>query len=307
MAILFIPGKFDPQPWVKALLEQDRNLDIRVWPNVGNPKEINFALVWRYPPGELKKYPNLKCISSLGAGVDHIFQDPDRPKNIPVVRVIDKLLVRDMTQYVVLAVLNYTRQFELYQQQQQKSQWASHLPHNEITIGIMGLGQLGTDAAKKLHDLRFSVIGWSRSAKKIKGIKAFRGEQQFNQFLSQANVLVNLLPLTPETQNILNHKTFQQLPKSVYIINAARGGHLVDQDLIAAIESGQISGACLDVFHTEPLPPEHPFWKHPKIRITPHIASVTNPKSVAEQIVENYHRLLAGKSLLHRVDIKKGY
>lgn len=307
MAILFIPGKFDPKPWVDELLKADPTLDLRVWPNVGNPKEIDFALAWHYPPGELKKYPNLKCISSLGAGVDHILEDSDRPKNVPIVRVMDKLLVRDMTQYIVYAVLYFTRKFDVYTQQQQQKKWLQLKPNNELTTGIMGLGQLGTDAAKKLKHLGFKVIGWSRSPKKIAGIKCFHGEQQLNQFLSRAHILVNLLPLTADTQNILNAQIFNQLPPQAYVINVGRGKHLVEEDLLTAIETGHIAGAFLDVFQTEPLPENNSIWEHSKIKITPHIASITTPHYVAKQIVENYHRMLQGKPLLHRIDIRKGY
>lgn len=307
MALLFIPGKFNPALWVQELKKIDPNLDIRVWPETGNPNDIDFALVWTYPPGELIKYPNLKCISSLGAGVDHIFNDPDRPKHVPIVRVIDKLLVRDMTQYIALAVLNYTRSFDIYYQQQKQNEWKAHPPKNEITIGLMGLGELGTDAAKKLMTLRFKTLGWSKTPKKIAKMKCFHGKQQFHEFLSQSQILINLLPLTPETKNILNKDTFAHLPKGAYLINAARGRHLVEQDLINALDQEQLAGACLDVFHTEPLPKEHPFWQHPKIRITPHVASVTNPKSVAAQIVKNYHRLQSGKPLLRQVNLEKGY
>jgi glyoxylate/hydroxypyruvate reductase A len=151
------------------------------------------------------------------------------------------------------------------------------------------------------------VIGWSRTAKKIKGVQYFYGQNQFNEFLAQSQVLINLLPLTPETQNILNRETFYRLPKGAYIINVARGGHLVEEDLIAAIDDRHLSGACLDVFRIEPLSPTHPFWKHPKITVTPHIASVTNPKSVATQIVDNYQRMKSGEPLLNQVDLEKGY
>lgn len=307
MALLLILGKFDPKVWLRELKKIDAELDIRIWPEIGNPNDIDFALVWTYPPGELLSFPNLKCISSLGAGVDHIFNDPDRPKHVPVVRVIDKLLARDMTQYVALAVLNYTRLVDLYQQQQQRQEWKQHSPKNELTVGIMGLGELGKDAAEKLIALRFNVIGWSRTPKNLSNLKCYYGEEQFQQFLSESPVLINLLPLTPATKNILNKETFSHLPKGAYIINVARGGHLVEQDLIAALDQEQLSGACLDVFTVEPLPKDHPFWHHPKIRVTPHIASVTNPKSVAAQIIENYQRMKAGKPLLHQVNLETGY
>lgn len=307
MSFLFVPGNINPAPWIHELKKLDAKLDIRLWPDVGNPEEVEFALVWRHPAGELKKFPNLKCISSLGAGVDHIMGDPDRPQQVPIVRVVDKLLVRDMTQYITYSVLNCARRFDQYRAFQKQQQWA-RLPHaHEMNIGILGLGQIGEDAAHKLSALGFTVIGWSTSAKSHAHIKSFHGQEQWQTFLAQTHVLINLLPLTPETRDILNLNTFMQLPKDAYIINVARGEHLVEDDLLTALDSGQLSGACLDVFRTEPLPPAHPFWLHPKITVTPHIAGVTRPKSVATQIVDNYHRAINGKPLLHCVDTSRGY
>ena len=171
----------------------------------------------------------------------------------------------------------------------------------------MGLGQLGADAAKKLYQLGFQVTGWSRTPKKVDGVQSFAGDGALNDFLSLANVLICLLPLTPATKGILNYKTFEKLPAGSYLINVARGAHLVEQDLLEALETGRISGACLDVFQVEPLPVGHPFWNHPKIIITPHISSLTYPKAVVPQIVENYHRTKLGKPLLNQVDIERGY
>lgn len=305
--LLLMPEKFSPPTWLKTLRNIDASLDIRIWPDIGNPADIEFALVWNYPAGELLKYPNLKCISSLGAGVNHIFQDGQRPLHIPIVRVVDQLLARDMTQYIIWAVLNFTREFPRYQAQQQQKQWQPHAPNNELTIGILGLGQLGSDAAKKLHVLGFKVSAWSRTPKALESISTFSGKEQFKEFLTQTNVLINLLPLTAATENILNHELFYMLPKGAYIINVARGNHLVEPDLISALDDEQLAGACLDVFRTEPLPADHPFWTHAKIIMTPHNSSVTNPKSVAPQIIENYYRAIQGKPLLNQVDSTQGY
>lgn len=307
MAILFIPGKFESPFWIKELKKIDPGLDIRTLPDVGNPADIDFALVWYYPKGELLKYPNLKCISSMGAGVDNILSDPQLPSGVHIVRVVDPLLVRDMSQYIIWAVLNFTRNIDKYRDQQIKKIWQPHQPNNELSIGIMGLGQLGHDATHKLIQLGFHINGWSRHKKEITGAHCFCGESEFKQFLEQTHILVNLLPLTPSTRGILNQKTFFMLPKGAYIINVGRGGHLVDDDLISAITQGHIAGACLDVFHQEPLPSDHPFWTQPNIIVTPHVASVTNAKSVAAQVVENYHRLLAGKPLLNEVNLQQGY
>lgn len=307
MTILFIPGKFDPKQWIAALHRLDPHLSIDVWPDVKDHAAIQFATVWTYPKGELLKYPNLKCISSLGAGVDHIFNDTERPADVPIVRIVDKNLVRDMSQYVIWAVLNHMRSLDEYRQSQARSLWTPRALKILPSIGIMGLGQLGSDAAIKLQSLGFSVSGWSNTLKDIAGITCFAGEKQFNTFLNQTDILICLLPLTPHTRHILNRNTFSQLKKGAYLINVARGGHLVEEDLLAALDDHTLSGACLDVFNVEPLPSTHPFWQHPAIKITPHISSVTDPQSAVNQIFENYRRVMAGKELLNRVDVGRGY
>ena len=183
------------------------------------------------------------------------------------------------------------------------------MPFNFLdkTVGIMGLGFLGTHTAKTLHSLGVKVIGWSQSPKQLSEIRYFAGAGEFKDFLAQTDILVCMLPLTPNTQNILNLNNFNCLPKGAYLINIGRGEHLVENDLLAALDSGQLTGACLDVFRQEPLPPEHPFWLHPRIRVTPHIASVTNPATALPQILENYRRMRAGEPLLNCVDVQKGY
>ncbi len=248
MTMLFIPGKFNPNTWVKALHQVDPSLQIEVWPQVKKPEAIDFAAVWHYPRGELLKYPNLKCISSLGAGIDHILNDTQRPLQVPIVRVVDNLLIRDMTQYVILAVLNYIRYFEQYQAAQSRHLWTPRSPMQETNVGIMGLGQLGEDVAIKLRDLGLNVAGWTRTPKVIENVANFSGPEQLKDFLARTDILICLLPLTTETRNILNAKTFYQLRKGAYIINVARGDHIVDADLIAALDDNQLSGACLDVF-----------------------------------------------------------
>jgi len=180
-------------------------------------------------------------------------------------------------------------------------------PSSVLTVGILGLGHLGLDAARKLMTLGFKVAGWRRSDHSVKGIPTYCGPDQFNVFLSQSRILVNLRPLTSATENILNRDTFAQLPRGAYLINVARGRHLVEEDLLEAIETGQLSGACLDVFRTEPLPEKHFFWKHPAIAVTPHIASLTNPDAVIPQIMENYRRILSGQEALNQVDRRRGY
>ncbi len=307
LAIIY-PNK-DVSNWVTALHACDPKLKVEVWPEIGNPEEIEFALCWNHPAAVLQQFPNLKCISSLGAGVNHLLNDSTRPTNIPLVRLVDDGLKQSMAEYVMLGVLEHFRRFQDYRQQQTDGEWKEQqIPHmSEIGIGIMGCGEIGRYVANKLSEFGCNVFGWSRSPKEINNIPVYSGNDELDKFLKKANILVCLLPLTPETENILNTQTFNRLPPKTYLINVARGFHLVEEDLLLALESGQLSGALLDVFREEPLPKHHPFWSHNKITITPHVASVTNPKSAAVQIVENYRRAQNGETLLNLVNVEGGY
>jgi glyoxylate/hydroxypyruvate reductase A len=231
------------------------------------------------------------------------------PPGVPIARLVDASMIHAMSEYILTAVLYHTRQFDLFQQDKSQKKWQTRIPlHPQyVRVGIMGLGHLGVDAAQKLRLLGFQVSGWSRTAKQVEGISAWAGTDALEEFLAQANVLVCLLPLTRATHGILNRRTFDWLPAGAYIINAARGEHLVEEDLLTALDSGHLSGACLDVFRQEPLPEAHPFWNHPRIAMTPHVASLTDPRAVAPQIVENYHRVRSGLAPLHVIDIEKGY
>jgi glyoxylate/hydroxypyruvate reductase A len=309
MALLIIAPDIKVTSWVKYLGTLEPGIEIRVWPEVGDADEIEFALCWNHPLGELSKFKNLKCIASLGAGVDHLLRDPDLPDGVPVTRVVEYSMAQSMSEYVVLSVLNYCRQLDAYRSDQDQRHWQPRRPRlaEDTHIGIMGLGQLGCDAANKLKCLGFTVSGWSRTPKNIDGVQCFAGEDEFENFLSRSQILICLLPLTPSTKGILNRKMFDRLPQDAYVINVARGQHLVEKDLIQALDSGNLSGACLDVFDIEPLPAGHPFWRHPKIKVTPHISSITFPKAVAPQIIENYRRAKTGKRLLNVVNLKRGY
>jgi glyoxylate/hydroxypyruvate reductase A len=309
MALLILAPDIKVNSWVKHLSRLDPGIDIRVWPEVGNVDDVTFALCWNHPPGEFNKYKNLKCIASLGAGVDHIMRDPDLPAGVPITRVVEHCMAQSMSEYAVLGVLNYCRQFDSFRTDQSQKKWRPRIPlmAADMRIGIMGLGQLGKDAAKKLSYLGFPVSGWSQTPKDIAGVRCLAGDEALDDFLSQARILICLLPLTPKTKGILNQKTFNKLPAGAYVINIARGQHLIEKDLLAALDSGQLDGACLDVFEAEPLPEDHPFWSHPKIIVTPHISSITYPKAVAPQIIENYQRTKTGSPLLHAVDAKRGY
>lgn len=284
-------------------------LDIQIWPEVSNPEKIDAVLTWKPPLGVMNKFPNLKAIISFGVGVEQILRDPSIPENVPIVRIVEPGLTSRMTEYILLAVLRFHRQAFAYQRLQQERSWQPlPLPEtNTCKIGILGMGILGKDAAAKLSYLGFPVRGWSRTPKNIDGIECFHGREQLKICLSECKILICLLPLTPETKGILNHETFSALPKGSYLINVARGQHLVEKDLLTALDSGQLSGACLDVFDKEPLPANHPFWLHSQITITPHVATQTDSEYWTKSIVETINDVRAGVTLKNVVNRQQGY
>lgn len=295
--------------WAEALAESYPEMKTALWPYDGAPEEINYALVWQPPRGELKRYPNLKAIFSIGAGIDHLASDPELPQGIPVVRMVEPGLTAGMSEYVVLAVLSHHRFMLDYAALRREKRWEEILqvPTEARQVGILGLGVLGRDALDKLKPFGFRLAGWSRSPKSITGVTCFHGSRGLDEFLAGTDILVCLLPLTAETSGILNAGTFAKLPRSAAVINVGRGGHLVEEDLLAALDSGQIAGATLDVFQQEPLPADHPLWTHPRVVITPHVASMTIPQSAVRAVVANIQRLESGEALQHVVDLKRGY
>ena len=310
MAILLSTKAHTMQEWKAALLAVDPSLEIRLFPDAGNPAEIEAAVVWTaHDMMELRRYPNLKLIVSMGAGVDHLLRAPGPPPGIPVARLKDVLLTSAMAEWVLLNVLRFHRQDPEYRALQQRKEWLelSAPSTSERRIGILGIGELGSASARLLTTLGFPVMGWSRSAKTLPGVQTFHGADGLMARAAQTDILICLLPLTPETRGVLNAKLLSALPRGAYVINGARGGHMVAQDMLAALDSGHIAGAALDVFEPEPLPPESPFWSHPKVFLTPHAASITIPSSVAPQVVENIHNMRDGRPLINLVDFSLGY
>jgi glyoxylate/hydroxypyruvate reductase A len=308
MALMFLSPDDPAEAWRDVLLAALPELDFRIWPDIGDPAEIDLALVWRPPQGELARYPNLRAILSLGAGIDGLLAQRGLP-DVPIARMVDPSLTRTMTEYVLLAVLRHHRQLDHYEREQRATRWSYAFPPQaaDRRVGVMGLGVLGATAALTLANHGFPVAGWSRTAKQLPGIESFAGEQRLGHFLARTDILVCLLPLTRDTAGILNARTFAGLPRGAFLINVARGAHLVEADLIAALDSGQLAGATLDVFGEEPLPPGNPLWRHPKVLITPHVASYSLPATGAEGVVENIRRARAGQTLLHQVDRARGY
>ena len=309
MSIVIVGPNRDRSGWVAAMRSLDPALKVEVWPEISDPGAVEFAVCWKQPPHVLEQFPNLKCISSIGAGVEHLLNDATVPVGIPLVRLVDEELKQSMAEYVLLGVLEHFRRFSGYRRQQEQAEWDElKIPHiSDPGIGIMGLGEIGQYVGGKLSDVGFRVHGWNRSRKPTGQIQVFSGRDELGGFLKNTDVLVCLLPLTAETENILNAQTFNQLPPGAYLINAGRGDHLVENDLLSALDSGQLSGALLDVFREEPLPKEHPFWNHEKITVTPHVASITNPVSASAVVVENYRRVLNNEPLLNLVDVGSGY
>jgi glyoxylate/hydroxypyruvate reductase len=309
MAILFRSTPAATARWRPLLGALLPEREIRFWPEVGDKTAIEYALVWQPPPGLLASLPNLKLIFGLGAGIDHLLRDPDLPRQVPIVRLVDPYMTHAMSEYVTLSVLRLHRQDLDYLAQQRAGVWEEREQKNaaERPVGILGFGTLGQDAGRRLKALGFPVAGWSRSAKAIAGFQTFAGGDGLQALLAASEILVCVLPLTSETVGILNARNFARLPRGGAIVNAGRGGHLVEEDLIPALDSGQLSGAVLDVFRDEPLPPDHPFWRHPRILVTPHVAAETHPPTAAPIIGEAIRRHEAGLPVANIVDLTRGY
>jgi len=309
MAVLLSTKAHTMEDWKAALLAEDPSLDIRLFPDAGDPADIEAAVVWTaHDMMELRRYPNLKLIVSMGAGVDHLFRPPGPPPGVPVARLVDTRLTQGMTEWVLLNVLRFHRQDPEYRDLQARKVWheLSAPDTSERRIGVLGMGELGTDAALKLAALGFPVSGWSRRRRDVPGITTFSGSG-LAEMLKQTDILVCLLPLTPQTRGLINKDLLWSLPRGSYLLNAARGGHMMAEDVLRALDSGQLAGAALDVFEPEPLPEDSPFWTHPKVILTPHAASITIPSSAAPQVVENILNARDGKPLINLVDFGAGY
>jgi glyoxylate/hydroxypyruvate reductase A len=308
-AVLFRSINDSAEAWRDALAKRIPDLDFRVWPDVGRVEDIEFALVWKLPAGALQGLPNLKCACSLGQGVDHIFLDPDLPAGVQIMRIVDPWMSQAMSEWVLLNVLRFHRQGLEYEEFERRREWKVLPPPQTATrrVGILGLGALGADAAGKIAALGFDVAGWSRSEKIIHGVTSYHGADQLMPFLARTDILCCLLPLTPATEGLINAKTLAALPKGAFVINSGRGGHVVEEDLLAAIDSGHVAGAALDVFRQEPLPTDHPFWAHPKVQVWPHVSAQTNAESGADQVADAITKVFRGEAPNNLVDREQRY
>ncbi|ASM11621.1 MULTISPECIES: glyoxylate/hydroxypyruvate reductase GhrA [Serratia] len=313
MNIIYYHPLFNAQEWLTGIKQRLPQAEIREWQR-GDERPADYALVWRPPHEMLANRRDLKAVFALGAGVDAILDQERKhpgtlPAGVPLLRLEDTGMAQQMQEYALSYVLRYFRRFDEYQALQQRQEWQPLDPHSldDFTIGILGAGVLGQSVARKLTEFGFSVRCWSRSAKQIDGVQSFAGEAQRAAFLDGVKLLINLLPNTPETVGILNRELFAQLSAGAYLINIARGAHLVEADLLAALEQGQLAAATLDVFVREPLPQDHPFWRHPRVTITPHIAAITLPQQAMDQIAANIRALETGHPPAGVVDRQRGY
>ncbi len=313
MNIIFYHPTFDSKQWIDGISKRLPQAQVRAWQR-DDMQPADYALVWQPPQEMLASRTSLKGIFALGAGVDAIITQEQRhpgtlPAGVPLLRLEDTGMSLQMQEYALATVLRYFRRMDEYQLLQQQKQWRPLTPHQhgDFTVGILGAGVLGSCVAEKLIDMNFQVRSWSRSLKDIPGVKSFFGEEQLYDFASGCKLLINLLPNTPQTAGILNTNLFAHLREHAYLINLARGAHLVEGDLLRALDSGQIAAATLDVFIEEPLPGMHPFWSHPRVSMTPHIGANTLPEQAMDNIAANIRAIEEGRAPTGLVDLTRGY
>ena len=310
MTTILMASHQDPVDlWRDALAMEMPELEFRAHPDGGNLAEIDYALVYWAPHGLIASLPNVKAVLSIAAGCDHILADPQLPPHLPIVRMVDDFLAAMMAEYAVYGVLHFHRDMHYYRREQLQSQWSRAWPlyTPDTSVGILGLGAIGGDCARKLGALGFQVHGWSRSPKSMEGVICHHGPDGLLEMARQCRYLVCVLPLTGETRGIINERLISAMPKGGFIINIARGGHQVDDDLLAGLDSGQLGGVFLDVFNQEPLPSEHPFWQHEKVWLTPHVAGELMPRSCAKSVAANIRRIEAGEPVPDLFDKERGY
>lgn len=306
--ILFHSEASDPR-WPDAIQSALPEFNVRRTLDEVPPEDVVAAVVWKHPPGMLEPLANLRLIQVLGAGVDHFLADTRLPKGVPIARLVDPGLTARMTEYVLLHTLALHRRLDETAEAQRERRWEfiHPTPPEQSCVGILGLGQLGLSCAFALSAFGFKVVGWSRSRKQSTQFDTYAGEGELAKFRRQCDVLVLLLPLTAQTSGLVDSRFLEDVRDGAALINVARGALIDDADLIAALDHGRLRHAVLDVFRQEPLPVDHPFWTHPKITVTPHNSSATNPDTAIGQITENIHRAVSGLSPLNIVDPRAGY
>ena len=310
MALALISKLEDPDLWRRTMGTEIPGLDFRVWPDLGDVRQIrmaafDFNLV---PPGIFTGMPNLGCIVFLGHGANDFLQRPDLPKGVPVMRLKDPGIIGYMVEYVLLYLLSHRRLQAAYRQQQNERRWHLHIPPfpSDVRVAVLGLGSIGQRFAKIFVDLGYKVNGWARGLHELPGVTCYQGRDELAACLGPCDYVVCILPETAETRDIIDAETLAMMKPGAYFINVGRGRLVVEEDLLAALDSGHLAGAALDVFRTEPLPADSPLWTHPKVVVTPHESGGTPQGSLAH-VAENYRRLLDGWPLINIADPARGY
>ena len=295
--------------WVVRLAALLPGREVRPWDDPGPREAVRHAVVWCPPEGGLARFPTLEAIVSVGAGVDHVLRDRLLPRGVPILRTTGPDLVQRMREFVLLQVLAHHRGLWAMDRAQHEGRWTPRVPPpaNRVTVGVMGLGTLGRGAAEALLAAGFRVAGWSASGRPVPGVEVFAGPPGLPGFLSRAAILVCLLPLTPATRGILDARLFDGLPRGAVLIALGRGEHLVEADLLAALEDGRLWAASLDVFREEPLPPGHPFWDHPRVHVSPHVAAMIDADVGAALVAANLERLERGEPPPDLANPQRGY
>jgi glyoxylate/hydroxypyruvate reductase A len=308
MSVLYISDAPRAAAWKTFFAEAAPDITFRLWPDAGDLSEIEYVVAWQAPAELLASLPNLKVLFSSGAGVDHV-DFSSVPPGVQIVRMVEPGIINGMVEYVTMSVLALHRDLFDYLAFQASGAWRSIevLPASARAVGVMGLGVLGQAVLERLRTFGFALRGWNRSARQIEGVETFAGEEALDPFLAGCDFLICLLPLTSQTRGILGQRVFQGLPRGASLINVGRGGHLDQAALMDALDEGQLARAILDVTEPEPLPPENPLWRHPRVVITPHVASMTQPATAAPRLLENLRRHQRGEPLRDVVDRLRGY
>lgn len=309
MILALKSGRLAAEDWIEAFAAKMPELEVRVWPDCGDRAEVDVLFTTRIPKGEAATFPNLKFVALIAAGADRFLADPDIPADLPIVRAHNPEQALTMKAWVVYQVIRHHREMRQYEADQKAHRWDRRpvVQPRFVRVGVMGLGQLGGAAARSLADLGYVVAGWSRGGRGIEGVEDFIGPDGLKPFLQRTDILIGILPFTPETDSLLDADAFAALPKGAFVINCGRGELVVEADLLAALESGHLSGAALDVFREEPLPEDHVFWDHPKITLTPHNCSTSTAWGAVDIVIENIRRYQNGEPLSATIDRAAGY
>jgi glyoxylate/hydroxypyruvate reductase len=308
MAFVYKADPVRGAEWARLFAAKAPALPFHIWPDTGQTDRVRYLAAWVPPQDIARQFPNLEVLFSTGAGIDQI-DLAALPPELPVVRLAEPGIIAGMVEYATMAVLALHRDLPAYIRQQREGRWAAHrvYPASKRRVGILGLGMLGCAVLSQLRTLGFQLAGWSRTRRQVEGVACYAGPEERPAMLASTDILVCLLPLTQETRGILDAELFQHLPRGASLVHVGRGAHLDHQALLDALATGWLSGAVVDVTDPEPLPPGHPFWTHPNILLTPHIASMTQPETAVEQVLENIRRHQAGAPLIGLVDRSRGY